>query len=88
MFHVRHAVPITALDSINWLGFIIFRVCALYQERTTVLYIVHMQVSTPNVKPNECYDKQFNTALYTELSNKVIIKFQNVLDVPVKIKMS
>jgi len=54
MFHVRHAIPIIALNSINWLGFIIATVCALYEERTSVLYVVYMQVSIQNVKPDEC----------------------------------
>jgi len=36
IFHVRHAVPIRALNSINWLGFIIVTVSALCEERTSV----------------------------------------------------
>jgi hypothetical protein len=35
MFHVPHTDPIEALNAINWLGFIIVRVCALYEERIT-----------------------------------------------------
>jgi len=54
MFHVRHAILITAPDSINWLGFIIVTVSALCEERTSVLYVVYMQVSIQNVKPGEC----------------------------------
>jgi len=54
MFHVRHAIPITVLNSINWLGFIIVAVSAFCEERTSVLYVVYMQVSIQNVKPCEC----------------------------------
>jgi len=54
MFHVPHVVPITALNNINWLGFVIVTVSVLCEEWTSVLYVVYMQVSIQNVKPDEC----------------------------------
>jgi hypothetical protein len=54
MFYVPHAVPIPALNSIKWLGFIIVTVSALYEEWTSLLYVVYMQGNIQNVKPDEC----------------------------------